>query len=257
MRINKSASRAIDIINLISKKESSVTITEISNALDIPKSSAFELLYTLVEKGYLEIENENYKTFNLGIKLFEAGASFLAKTDLHKEAWPFLESAAFKSGETAFLGTEDDGDIVYLDKVEGPSLIRTTAILGSRNPMHCTGLGKALLAAYPEKRVQEIVSKKGFIKRSQNTITNYEDLIKDLEAIRARGYSIDDREGEDELYCFAAPIYDLAAKPIAAISITTIPNKIDDLKHKEFSSIIVEAAMSISKRLGYLGNKLY
>lgn len=256
-RLNKSASRAADILSLISAVKKSLTISEISHTLDIPKSSTSEILYTLVEKSFLEIDNIELKTFKLGIKIFEIGSSFLGKTNLHKLARPFLEELMNVSGETIFLGMENNGEIVYLDKVEGHSLIRSTCIIGGRNSMHYTGLGKALLAAYPIEKATEILANNPLEKKTKYTITNIEDLFKDLQNIRKRGYSIDNREGMEDLFCISAPIYDDLNKPIAAISISCLYLKMTDEKIEKFSRLITATALNISKHLGFTKEKLY
>lgn len=257
MRINKSAARTVDILSLIATKEKPLTITEISKTLAIPKSSTFELVYTLVEKNFLEIEDENLKTLKLGLKLFEVGVSFLDKTDLHREARPLLEDMMAKSGETVFLAVEDKGELVYLDKVETSSSVRTTANLGSRNPMHCTGLGKALLAAYTNERVKEITGGGELLSKTEYTIKHYNDLVIDLDRTRKRGYAIDNRESEREVFCVAAPVYNRSAEPVAAISIASLASKMNNDRMEKFSKLVVSTALNISRRLGFVGNKLY
>ncbi|HYF84045.1 MAG TPA: IclR family transcriptional regulator [Clostridia bacterium] len=255
--MNKSASRAIDIIDFIAKQDSSVTITEISHKLGIPKSSTFELLYTLLEKGYLQIEDENLKTFKLGIKLFQSGTAYLKKMDLNREARPLLEDMMKNSGETVFLAVEVNGMTVYLDKVEGSSSTRTTSVLGSSNPMYCTGLGKALLAAYSDNRIKEITGGSELPLITEYTIKSYDELIVDLKGIRSRGYAIDDRENEEDVFCVAAPIYDRSGKPIAAISIASLASKINSDRLEQFGKLVSDTALDISKRLGYARDKLY
>ncbi|MEW6660879.1 MAG: IclR family transcriptional regulator [Bacillota bacterium] len=257
MRMNKSASRVVDILLLLTSKKRPITISEVSHALRIPKSSAFELLYTLVEKGFLQMADEKLKTFSTGIKLFEVGVSYLANTDLHREARPFLERIMSESGETAFLAVEDQGELVYLEKVEASSSVRTTAVLGSRKPMHCTALGKALLAAYDPQRVRSITGEGSLPSLTKYTITTYQALLMDLAKIRQRGYAIDDKESEIEVFCVAAPVYGQANLPIAAISIASLASKVDDGKLEQLSGLITAAALSISRRLGFMGEKLY
>ena len=114
---------------------------EISRELDIPKTTAFEILYTLVDKGYLEIADDKLKTFKLGMQSFQTGISFLEKTDLRQEAHPLLEEMMEKTNETVFLVTESKGRVIYLDKVESRASIKTSSTLGSSHLMHSTGVG--------------------------------------------------------------------------------------------------------------------
>jgi DNA-binding IclR family transcriptional regulator len=113
------------------------------------------------------------------------------------------------------------------------------------------------LAAYPEEKVKEIFRKSDMTKRTPYTITNYADLILDLERTRQRGYAIDNREGEIEVFCVAAPIYNQFSQPIAAISIASLYSKINDERLHKFERLITETALGISKRLGFTGERLF
>jgi DNA-binding IclR family transcriptional regulator len=257
MRINRSTSRTIDILELISRKNDSLTITEISKTLGIPKSSTLEILHTLMQMNIVEIDKEKLKTFRLGLRLFEIVLSALAKTDLHRETRPLLEGMMSQSGETVFLAVENQGEMVYLDKVEGPSMLRTTADLGSRLPMHCTALGKALLAAYPEEKVREIIQRRKLISRTKNTITRYADLVEELKATRERGYSIDNEEDIADIFCVGAPVYDQTSKPIASISIASQASKMTRRRIEKFGGQVQKVGLDISRKLGFQGDRLF
>lgn len=258
MKLNKSAERVADILEIISKNEKPMGITEISKTLGIPKSSTFDLLYTLVDKGFLEIADENLKTFKLGIKLFMIGSAYLKKVNFVELAHPILEKIMKETSETVFLAVENNGQLVYLDKVEPLTMtMRPAAVPGSTNPMTCTGIGKALLAAYSNERVKEITGDGKLITKTKNSIDSYENLIDELEKIRARGYAIDDRESEEEIYCIAVPIYDYTNKPIAAVSISSLTYKMNENREKHFSDLLIDYALKISSKLGFLGNGLF
>jgi DNA-binding IclR family transcriptional regulator len=259
MKTNKAVARAIDIINLIAESKDSLTITEISQSLSLPKSSTFELLYTLNDKGYLEIADKKLKTFKLGVRLFQNGITYLEKTDLRKEAHPLLEDMMLQSGETTFLATESNGKVIYLDKVERMSSIKTSSTLGSMNPMHCTGVGKALLAAYSDEKAREILCLVPLYPKTPYTITDLDSLLDELKQIRRRGYAIDDRESEVEVYCVAAPIYDSSRQPIAAISIAGLASRMADSQQRvdELGRLVINTALMVSKRLGYREDQLF
>jgi DNA-binding IclR family transcriptional regulator len=225
--------------------------------LNWPKSSTYELIHTLLGKGILEFDNEDLKTFRLGIKVFELGMSVLEKTDLPKIARPYLEELSAKTDETVFLAVENSGSIVYLDRVEENSSITTSAGLGMRRPMYCTGLGKALLATYPLSKVGEIWDKSDHAVFTGNTIHSYDDLVEALVQTRRRGFAIDNREVEDEIFCVAAPIYGRSDKAVGAISIAVIYLKMNSAKVELFGQMITDTALAISKRLGYRRDRLY
>ena len=179
-------------------------------------------------------------------------------TDLHQISRPLLDSLMVRTGDTVFLAVEDKGEIVYLDKVESSSsVIRSSAQLGSRNKMYYTGLGKALLASYSNDKVMKITGGGNLPVRTSHTINHYDELISDLDQIRKRGYSIDDRESEPELYCLAVPILDRSGKAIAAVSVATLYSKMTPDTREKYSQYLVETGMDISKRLGFRGERLY
>lgn len=255
-KLNKSASRTLDILILLSQQPRPLTISEISRELGVPKSSTFDILHTMVERGFLEV-NPQMKTYQLGLRLFEVGAAYLYNTDLHQEARPFLEALMSKTGETAFLAVESDGEIVYMDKVEGPSSVRTTATLGTRYPMYVTGLGKAILAAYSDEKVIEIMKDKTFERRTANSAASLEELLKRIHEIRRQGYAVDDEENEKHIFCIACPVYNSFAVPVGAISIAGLKTRMAPDKVKLYAQSVAEAAQQISRRLGYRHPRLF
>lgn len=123
MKLNRTAARVIDIIQLLATSNKPLTQLEISKSLDIPKSSTFDLIYTLLQKKIVEFDNEEFKTFKLGIQLFEIGTSILSKIDFMDIARKYLEEISNKTGKTVFLAMESEGQIVYLQRVENNPFI--------------------------------------------------------------------------------------------------------------------------------------
>lgn len=256
-RHNKSAARVVDILTMVAQSASSVTIAEIARALAIPKSSTFEIVYTLVDKGFLEIDTANGNAFKLGVKLFAVGSAFLAKADLHRTARPQMEHLMTQTGRTVFLAIESNGLVLYLDKLEPCSAIYTGAILGSTNPMHCTALGKSLLAAYQEEKVRTITGGGELPAKTPNTITCYQDLLGELAKVRQRGYAIDNQENEMDILCVAAPIYDRQGNPVAAVSVASPAAAMHDAEVERIGQMVTARALLISRHLGFLGQGLY
>jgi DNA-binding IclR family transcriptional regulator len=257
MRINRSTARTIDILKLLSIKGEPLTLAEISKFLEFPKSSTFDIIKTLMAMNIIEYDNVKFKTFRIGLGLFEIALLALGKMELHREARHFLDYLLEKTGETIFLALEDNGEVVYLDKAEGKSAVRFTAELGTRRPMHCTGLGKALLAAYPEKKVKEIIKKKKLPSFTENTITRMDDLMSELKASRERGYSIDNEECIPDVFCVSSPIKNRFEKPIAAISIATSASKMTAEMLEEFGTLVSNTALDISRKLGFRRDRIF
>ena len=258
MKLNKSAARSMDILNLLAKSAKPLTQLEVSQILDLPKSSTFELLYTLLEKGMVEFDNKDLKTFKLSLKVFEIGMTVLENAELPRIARPILEILSSQIGETVFLAVENVDEIVYLDRIEEHSSITSTVGLGIRRPMYCTGLGKAILATYAEKRVNDIwaITDPKF-SYTKNTICQYDDFIADLELTRKRGYAIDNREMENKTFCVAAPVYGRSDTAIGAISIAIIYLKANKKQTEILGKAITNSALAISKRLGFRRDTIY
>lgn len=253
---NKAVARAIDILDYISKQKKPVTLATLNKELGIPKSSVFDITHTLVSKNMLSF-NEESKSYLLGLKSFEIGNSYLSGNDVHSLAIPYLHNISRETGETAFLAAENDGMIVYLDKVEGKSPTRTTCSIGDRNLMYCTGLGKAILATHSLEDIRYITGGGALLLRTPNTLKTFHDLIKELEETRKRGYSIDNREDNEFIFCIGCPVLDSTGRCVAAISVSCIYTPSIE-EHLEFySSLISKSALEISRKLGYLGSRLF
>lgn len=252
LKINKSASRVLDIIELLSKSHDALTLNEIYSALNLPKSSTFELIQTMLYKGYLEIADPRLRSYKLSIKLFSIGMTYLSNMDLPKQAKPHLEELNKLCCGTAFLGIEDNGKVVYLDKSENHSHMRPTAKLGSRKLLHCTSLGKALLSGKSNNEIMSILKSQDLISRTPYTKTNILEIIKDIEEIRLRGYSIDDREDNIEMFCIGAPIYDSTNNVIAAISCANVYTSMTPEKIELTTKLVKKTALAISKGLGFI-----
>lgn len=255
-KLNKAVSRAIDILDYISRTKKPVSLAEVSKALELPKSSVFDITHTLVEKNMLSFDSEA-KTYQLDLKSFEIGNSYLSGNSVHDTALPYLNDISAQTGETVFLAAENNGMIVYLDKVEGKSPARTTCSIGDRNAMYCTGLGKAILATHTLEEVRLITGGGALQARTPNTLSSFTELIKDLDLTRTRGYSIDNQEDNPYIFCIGCPIMDAGGKCAAAISISCIYTPALEDRLEFYTRLITTAAAEISHRLGYTGTWLF
>lgn len=256
-RVNKSAERVVDLLVLLAKSEMPLTLNEICKQLELPKSSAFELVQTLLYKGFIELDDARLKTYRLGLGIFETGMSYVSNLEIPHLARPFMQELNRQTGSTVFLGIEDKGKVVYLDKAESYSVMRPTANLGSRRYIHTTGLGKSLLAAMSDQRVTNLLGDGDLPSRTLYSKTTLPALLQDLHAIRKRGYSIDDREDNMEMYCIASAIYDQWNQPAAAISVASMYSSMNEEREQMIVKLVKETALKLSNQLGYRGQQLY
>jgi DNA-binding IclR family transcriptional regulator len=257
VRINKSAERALDLLVLLAKSGTALTLNEICTELGMPKSSGFELVQTLLYKGFIEFEDTRLKTYRLGLAAFETGMAYQTNMEITQVARPFLLELNKLTGSTVFLGVEDKGKVVYLDKAENFSVMRPTAKLGSRRYLHTTGVGKALLAAMPDEKIEYYFSDGEIPRKTSLSKVTLSEILQDMKEIRERGYSIDDREDNTEMYCMGSAIFDQSNQPVAAISIASVNSSMTPERKEMISSLIQETALKISHQLGYSEKKLY
>jgi DNA-binding IclR family transcriptional regulator len=249
--------RAAQILKLLAKRKG-MTLTEISTYLDIPKSSAFDIVSTLKKEGFIKIDNQELKRYSLGIASFEVGSAYLSQINLTSLVRPYLKDLMKEFETTAFLAVEDQGKIVYLDKIEPSTTARTTLSLGTRQDMYHTALGKALLACHSEEEVKQIIGEESLMKlKTERTITNYLELLKELEITRKRGYAIDNREGNNNVYCLAALLLNDKSDPVAAISLSFLYYEIRDKDMEIVARRIKDTALKISEKLGYQASVVF
>lgn len=251
MKINRTAARTIDIIRLLAKSDKPLTQLDISKALDIPKSSTFDLVYTLLEKNIIEYDNVDFKTFRLSIDVFEIGSSVITKNNLMNIAQETMKKLSKETGKTVFLATEVNNEVMYIHRVEDIPSIVNSVNLGTHLPMYCTALGKAILSTYDDDQIKNYLnSGVNFIKYTERTIVSYEKLKEDLIKTRQRGYSFEDRELQPESACVGAPIFGYSGNTIAAISISFIKSRVKDADITFLGNMVRDAANEISHKMG-------
>lgn len=245
----KSVERAIRILELLSKN-TKMGITEISKNLGLPKTTTFDIVSTLHEKGILEKDEENNKYF-LGLKLFELGDAARSNFELRKIAVPFLKELNNKLDETIHLTVRDNDEVLYIECFESTKRLRTYSVIGVRAPLYCTAVGKALLAFLPDDEIKKLIRKRGFTRFTPNTITDEEKLFEEIKKIRELGYSIDDVEHEEGVRCVGAPIRDHTGKVVASISVSGPTQRVTRSKVPQLAKTVMDTADAISRRLGY------
>ena len=244
----QSVERALKLIDLIATKEDGMTLTQLSNKIDLPKSTVHGLLDTLRDYNYVtqDYDSANYK---LGIRLFELGNNVSRSFNIRDVALPYMKRLNRQFGETVHLGAEDNGEVLYIEKIAADSLVSIMSEVGLRLPMHCSGLGKVLLANKGEAEVKRVISQKGLPTLTKRTITSQAKLKEELDKVREQGYALDDGEIMEGLRCVAAPISDNTGKVRYALSVS---GQVKDMYGKRLEQIIketVRAAKEISEAM--------
>jgi DNA-binding IclR family transcriptional regulator len=246
----QSVSRSLRILEALGRSEKPQSLAEITAAVQLPKTTVHRLLETLHHEGYVE-QNPVTRRLILSSKILGLAASFLGRLDVREVAGPLLIELWQNSQETVHLGVLNDGEVLYVEKLESPHTIRMYSEIGRRAPLHCTGLGKALLANLPAEEIEQIIEHRGLRRYTENTLVNRADLFEEMAAIRSRGAAFDNEEHEKSVRCVAAPVHDVQGRVIAAISIAGPAFRMTPERQKELEPYVVEAAQKISRRLGH------
>lgn len=257
VKLVKSVARTIDLLVLFVNTDKYLSLKDIAELLNLPKSSAFELVKTLVYKGILEVKDQNKKTYGLSLLAFEIGSCAISDTGVHDIARPYIQGLNRITGGTVFLGVEDHGKIVYIDRAEDHSIFKAQAKLGSRRNLHTTSLGKAILYAHSDDKILSLLGDEPYPVNTPLSKTTSVEILKDAKETRVRKYAIDDREDGVNMYCMGTVIRDRFNNPIASISVASFYDSMTESKKQMIAVKLVETALEISRKLGFSGESLY
>lgn len=243
----KSVDKALRIVQLFINSES-LSFTEICQQADLPKATAFNLIETLEVHKYLH-RNPNGR-YALGRTLLELGNLYTSRLHLRDIAYPIMQRMSEITNQTSQLTMLSDLNVVYLEKVDSSGLIQLNTRIGSTFPAHCTATGKIMLAFLPEDELNSLLQNRPLTKMTAYTITDKDALKENLAETRRNGYSVDNRESNDQIMAFGAPIRDSSGKVIAGISLTGLATSFISTSEKSLNCLL-EGAAKISKILGY------
>lgn len=247
----KSAERVLRVFELLALHKEGLTIKEVSELLSFPQSSTSNLVKTLFEEGYLS--QDALKKYRLGPKLIQIGSVTMESLDISSQGQPFLKKLMEEVQETVFMALLSEDELVYVAKIDNNRSIRTTAQPGYRKPLYCTGLGKAFLAFLPAEKRSEILDKTPLISITDKTITDRKQLEIELKRCMDAGYSIDDEENEEGLFCLAAPVFGADGTIQAAISVAGPKERM--LTRKNFIiDKLLRTSKQISESIGHTSN---
>jgi DNA-binding IclR family transcriptional regulator len=242
--------RALSIIDALTKMREDATLAELAAKVKLHKSTAHRLL-SILERHRL-VERDAYTgRYRLGLRLFELGMITMDRMNIRDRARPHLEQLVDQLNETVHLCTLDDGEVLYLDKIESARTVRMACRIGHRNPVHCTSVGKVMLAHLTESEQDEILQAHELRRLTPKTITKLDELKAEFKTIRDRGYALDNEEIEEGLRCVGAAVLDHNGRPIAAISVSAPSFRLTMEKVPATAVPVMRAAAALSEELGF------
>jgi len=248
-----SVANSIRLLTSFSGEEDELGITTLASRLRLAKSTVHRLAATLTSAGFLEQNSDNGK-YRLGVALFELGALVRRRMDVANEARPKLRELLEKTGETVQLGIVDHFSVLYVYEMESPRAIRMAAAVGGRAPLHCTAVGKVLLAFQPQDYVKQVIDL-GLTAYTPKTLTRRDALLEMLEEVRLRDHAIDDEESEGGLRAIAAPVRNHSGAVIAAVGVAAPVQRMSKKAMRTCVPSVIATASAVSGRLGYLQSR--
>lgn len=242
--------RAFAILNALAVSDACLGPTELGERLALSKSTVYRLL-SVLERNRLVERDLDTGRYRLGLKLVELGSIALSRVDLHRLARPSIERLVAETGETAHLGILRQSEVISLVNAEGHHSVRTPSTVGRRSPVHCTSLGKVLVAFQPPAFVDSLLRSHRFTVYTKKTIRSAAQFRVELAKVRSHGFALDDEEFEEGLRCVGAPVRDHGGKVVAAISIAGPAFRVTPDRMPELIRKVVNAAADLSASLGY------
>ena len=219
-------------------------VTRIANYLDISKGTIHNHLSTLVEHEYVVKQGPKY---HLGMRFFELGEFTRRQTEIYEVAKPEIDTLASETGELANLMIEEHGQGIYIYIARGEQAIKLDTRVGTRQYLHTSALGKAILANMPEERFEEIIERRGLPAETPNTVTDKSELVAELDEIRGRGVAFDGEERAEGIRCVAAPVTNNEGALIGAVSVSAPSTR---LKAERFREVIPEKVQDTATVIG-------
>jgi IclR family KDG regulon transcriptional repressor len=247
---NKSATalKALRVLEAVAASSRPISVSEVAEQVDVDKSTAYRMLMTLTDAGYV-MRDETSKQYSLSYKVVSLSRNLLAENEVSQLIRRTLTQISAATNETLHYSVLDGDETVLVERVKGTQLVTVDFQIGDRVPLHCTSIGKALLA-FQDVRFMEQIIAAGLPRFASNTITEPADFRTELQRIRSQGYAIDDREFSDNMRCIAVPVFEGGGRANGGISISGPDSRFTLEKLEGLKAPLLEASRKLSEQLG-------
>ena len=245
--------KALEMLEEIVVNPAGVRPSTLAKKFGMSLPNAYKYLKVFEEYGFVVKKPDG--SYIPSFKIVELSSIILRRLDIRDISVPFLLDLMIKTGQTVHLIMKDGFEGVYVHKIEGANSIPMVSKIGMKMDLYSTSAGKAILAFLPEDELEEYLRTVKLVKKTERTITDPEELKKELKLVRERGYAIDDEENEPGIRCVGSAILNHEGYPIAAVSISGASSKVTMDWIKENARHVVDCARKISSKLGYSGGE--
>ena len=241
--------RGLNILSLYTRETPALTLTEITKAANLNKTTVFRILTTLENSGYL-IRDPDTKRYRPGLKVLQLGFASISSLEVRQVARRYLEHLSQQVGETVSLSVLDGPDIIYVDRVRNQGIVGVVLGIGSRLPAHCASMGKAMIAHLPSAELRQYLDQVVLEPCTPKSLVDRQALESELALVRKQGYAM---ELEMGLRAVAAPIWDNSKRVVAAVNITGSTSSISQERLTgELAESVRNTAAQITQALGYM-----
>lgn len=245
-----SVSKALNLVeHIMNSPRDGLLLSEIVQETEGSKSATFELLRTLVDHGYLRTTKPGPR-YQLGMALIRLGDLASARDPIVSISRSILKDLSAKTGLTVRIARNDNGYPVFLERIDGPGMVRFYTPLGVRELPHISAVGKAILAQLPDAQIRLIAEESGLQARTPKSITTLPKLLTDIRKIRDRGYALDDEEDALSVFCVGAAFLDHSSICVGGISVTGIKTDHSVETFEKLGKLVLKHAEMITKALG-------
>jgi len=244
----QSLDRALTILEALADS-GGIGLSALAAQLEQAPATVYRVLITFQGHGMAELDPAT-QAWNIGPRAFLVGSAFLRRTSVVERARPVLRALMADTGETANLGIAQGDTVLFLSQVETHASIRAFFPPGTQSPLHASGIGKALLAAFDADRLQAYLNRAELTRFTAATLTSPDALLADLTRTRARGYAFDNEEKNEGMRCIAAPVLNAFGEPVAGISVSGPSARMPEAETDRIGARVRAAAATLSEGLG-------
>ncbi|MEM7545828.1 MAG: IclR family transcriptional regulator [Pseudomonadota bacterium] len=245
----RALARALTILRELGREPAGLTLTELSHRVHLAPSTTHRLLTTLETQRFARLSASDSR-WRVGVETFSTGAAFVRARDIVEIARPTMADLCQETGETTNLFFTDLTDVVCMVQVESHHQMRAMFAIGGRLPMHAMAAGKAMLAFMREETATRMIRGGNHVKLTERTITATDQLLREVEDVRGKGYALDNEEHAVGLRCAAAPIFDEFGNAVAAVSVAGPTARLDTARHQAAADATLAAAQAITTDFG-------
>ena len=242
MQLHNAVSRALETLEFLASSTEPKTLNEICTHLDAPKTSMNPIIYTLLEKNFIQ-HADSHRAYIIGPASYIVGCGYLERFDILKYIRGMMEEIVHKCSETCYFATLHGPNVFYILKVDSPEKIRMASSVGTHFPAYATSLGKTMLIGRTKEEIAALYPE-GLTALTEKTITNLDDFMAELDRTARRGYAVDEEESYLYVRCRAIPVF-LDGKPVAALSISTPSFRLDEEKEKLILQLLKEYQLKL------------